>query len=154
MHIISAIILAAIVYLMAGLHTNFFIWVGLNIFGILVGASLMQCIGTLSQTFEEANILMMLVMMLTMMMSSGFVREVPGFLEWMREISVMGLLADLCMYYEFHNVDSKYGTADEIFDKYAVKIKDEEGVVSAMMIMLAIYVVARVIAFLAVKFLF
>merc|ERR1719379_3034977 len=82
MHVVSAWILATIVYFMAGLQGNYFIWCGVHIYGILVGAAIMQWIGTVCQTFEEANILMMVVMMMTMMMSSGFVRDVPKFLEW------------------------------------------------------------------------
>ena len=34
-------------------------------------------------------------MMMTMMLGTGFVREVPHWLAWARHISVMGVLADM-----------------------------------------------------------
>merc|ERR1719444_455199 len=87
MHIVAAIIMSAIIYPMAGLTQGIHVFALVNISGILVGAALMQLVGALSRSFEEANLLMMLIMMLTMVMTSGFVREVPGWLEWLREIS-------------------------------------------------------------------
>ena len=45
----------------------------------------------------------------------SFVREVPSFFDWARDISLMGICSDLVMYLEFKNVDSKYGTAESIF---------------------------------------
>merc|ERR1719378_1378680 len=109
MHILAAAILSAIVYPMIGLTLEFHFWLAFNVFGILVGASVMQMVGAVSRNFEEANILIMFVMILTMVMSTGFVREVPSWLEWLRSISMMGLATDLVMYYEFRNVDPKYG---------------------------------------------
>ena len=51
-----------------------------------------------------------------MMLGTGFVREVPSWLEWARDISIMGVTADLAMYLEFKDVNAKYGTKEEIFE--------------------------------------
>jgi len=96
---------------------------------------------------------MMLIMMLNMCTSTGFVREVPKWLDWMRSISLMGRIADLAMYFEFRNIESKYGAADQVLDSYGVQCKDDDDVMEIMCILLAIYCVARLLTFLAVKFL-
>mmetsp|Transcript_1677 Transcript_1677/g.3417 ORF Transcript_1677/g.3417 Transcript_1677/m.3417 type:complete len:151 (-) Transcript_1677:164-616(-) len=139
---------------MAGLRMGVHLFIILNVGGILVGASLMQCIGSLSRTFEEANILMMVVMMLTMMTSTGFVREVPGWLKWMREISVMGLLGDVCMYLEFKDIDPKYGTPQEIYKEYGILIDKDDDILRVFWILLVIYIIARLITYSAVKFMY
>merc|ERR1719453_1480262 len=71
MHVISVAIMAGILYPMVDLNQGIHEFLLVNIAGVLVGASLMQMIGAVSATFEEANILMMLIMMLTMIMSTG-----------------------------------------------------------------------------------
>lgn len=86
------------------------------VYAIVVGGAMMQLIGAISRTFEEANIYMMIVMMMSMMLGTGFVREVPSWLEWARDISIMGVTADLAMYLEFKDVKAKYGTKEEIFE--------------------------------------
>ena len=40
----------------------------------------------------------MVILMMSMMLGTGFVREVPSFLDWARDISVMGVVADMAMY--------------------------------------------------------
>merc|ERR1712032_292824 len=153
MHVISATIMALITYPMAGLRMGLHFFILLNVFGILVGASMMQCIGAMCRTFEEANILMMFVMLLSMMMSTGFVREVPGWLSWMREISVMGLVGDMCMYLEFRDIDPKYGgTPQQIYYDYGVRIDSDEDVMIGVWILISIFMVVRILTFLAVKF--
>jgi ATP-binding cassette subfamily G (WHITE) protein 2 len=154
LHIISAFIFGAIVWGMAGLETGFFSWIWICTIAILAGASLMQMVGSLSRNFEEANLLMMLILMLSMVMTSGFVRDVPDFLEWLRKISIMGIISDMAMYFEFSDVDPKFGTADEVIGKNAVQIRDDDDMFKSYMIVLAIFVFARTVTFLAVKFLF
>jgi hypothetical protein len=151
-HIISATLMAGILYPMVGLQQGIHFFVLVNIVGVLVGASLMQMIGAVSKTFEEANILMMFIMMLSMVMSTGFLRQIPGWLEWMREISTMGLVADLAMYFEFRDVDPKYGTPELLFAEYGVRLRTDSEVSRAFGILLAISLVARLITLLAVKF--
>lgn len=154
-HVISAIIFAAVVYLMAGLQCGLHLFILLNIYGILVGAAMMQAIGAVSRTFEEANILMMLVLMMSMMMSTGFVREVPKWLLWAREISVMGLLADIALYLEFKDLDDKFlalGTPEEILQHYGVRVKNDSDMWYALLTLFAILVACRLITYLAVKF--
>jgi ABC-type multidrug transport system ATPase subunit len=152
MHIVAATIMACIVYPMAGLRQNIGYFILVNVCAVLVGASMMQMIGSVSKTFEEANILMMLIMMLSMVMSTGFTRQVPDFLIWMREISVMGLVADLAIYFEFIDVDPMYGTPEQVLAGYGARIRDTEDVVLALWILLSIYLVARTATFLGVKF--
>jgi ABC-type multidrug transport system ATPase subunit len=154
MHIVAALIMAIIIYPMGGLQQGLHLFLAINILGILIGAAIMQMIGALSRTFEEANILMMIIMMLSMVMSTGFLREVPAYLEWMREISLMGLVADLGMYAEFRDIDPKYGSPDEVLINYGVRITSDDDAWSALGVLLAIYLVARVLCYLAVKFLF
>lgn len=152
MHIFSAALFACIIYPMAGLRQNLLLFILVNVIAVLVGAAMMQMIGALSKTFEEANILMMLIMMLSMVMSTGFTRQVPDFLLWMREISVMGLVADLAIYFEFKDVDPYFGTPEHVLADYGARIRSDDDVATAMYILLAIYLVARVIAFAAVKY--
>ena len=40
---------------------------------------------------------MMVILMMSMMLGTGFVREVPSWLDWARDISVMGIVADMAM---------------------------------------------------------
>ena len=58
-HILSAIILAIIVWNMADLNIALGAFVLIVTYGILIGASIMQLIGAVARTFEEANIYMM-----------------------------------------------------------------------------------------------
>jgi len=152
MHVLASAIMAIILWAMAGLQVDAFTFIGINVAGVLVGAALMQMVGALSSNFEEANLLMMLIMMLSMVMTTGFVRDVPDFLDWLRQISVMGILADLAMYYEFKDIDPKYGTSDEVLSEYAVRVRDSDDCAVAFLILLAIYVFARVVTYAAVKF--
>jgi len=151
-HIISVALMAGLIYPMAGLRQGVFIWLGVHIVAVLVGASMMQMIGAVSRTIEEANLLMMLVMMLSMIMSTGFLREVPSWIEWMREISVMGVIGDLSMYFEFRDIDPKFGTAEEVLTDYGVRLRTDGDVWTAFMILLAIFLVARLLTFLGIKF--
>jgi len=89
-HIISAIIMALIVWGMANLNISLGSFILILCLGILIGASVMQLIGAVSRTFEEANIYMMVVLMMSMMLGTGFVREIPYFLKWARSVSIMG----------------------------------------------------------------
>jgi ABC-type multidrug transport system ATPase subunit len=152
MHICAGAIMALIVYPMAGLQGGLHYFVLINVVGVLLGASLMQMVGALARSFEEANILMMMILMLSMVMSTGFVRDPPSFLLWLREISVMGITADVAMYWEFRDIDEKFGTADEVLSQYAVRVRDSDDVGTSFLILAAIYVVARFITFIAVKF--
>jgi len=154
MHMLAGAVFALIIYPMAGLKMGAHIFAALTIMAILVGASVMQLIGAISQTFEEANILMMLVTMMTMMLSSGFVREVPIFLEWAREISLMGLLADIGLYLEFRDVDASFGTPSQVWASFGARITSEDEMSSALWILFATYVFCRIVTYLAVKFLY
>merc|ERR1719271_585902 len=146
-HVLSAAIMAAIIYPMAGLRQGFLLWLTVNIASILVGASVMQMVGALSRIYEEANILMMLVMVLSMVMTSGFVREVPEWLQWAREVSMMGLLSDIATYFEFRDIDAEYGTPEEVFSAYGLQIRDHDALWRAVYVLIAIYVCARVIGY-------
>ena len=55
-HVASAIIMGVIVHLMAGLRCDMGAFILIMIMSILVGAAILQCIGAMSRTFEEANI--------------------------------------------------------------------------------------------------
>eukprot|EP00617_Octactis_speculum_P008703 CAMPEP_0185797952 /NCGR_PEP_ID=MMETSP1174-20130828/161886_1 /TAXON_ID=35687 /ORGANISM="Dictyocha speculum, Strain CCMP1381" /LENGTH=214 /DNA_ID=CAMNT_0028493417 /DNA_START=113 /DNA_END=754 /DNA_ORIENTATION=- len=125
-HVVSAITIAVIMHVMARLRIDLGAFVLISIFGIIVGASMMQTIGAMARTFEEANIYMMVVMMLSMMLGSGFVREVPSWLNWCREISLMGIMADLVMYLEFKDIPAKYGTSHDIFKDYGMLIRSDD----------------------------
>jgi ABC-type multidrug transport system ATPase subunit len=151
-HILASGLMACIVYPMSGLRMGVHIFALMNILGVLVGASVMQMIGAVSKTFEEANMLMMLILMLAMLMSSGFIREVPSFLLWMREVSIMGLVGDLAMYFEFKDVDPLYGTPEDVYKAYGVRIRSDDDMNLAIFILLTIYVICRILCFLAVKF--
>eukprot|EP00933_Yihiella_yeosuensis_P072957 TRINITY_DN8150_c3_g1_i1.p1 TRINITY_DN8150_c3_g1~~TRINITY_DN8150_c3_g1_i1.p1 ORF type:complete len:659 (+),score=96.58 TRINITY_DN8150_c3_g1_i1:111-1979(+) len=154
MHIVAASIMAAIVYPMIGLKMGFGVFLVLNIASVLVGASMMQMIGAISNSFEMANLLMMLVMIMSMMMSTTFVRVVPDWLDWMREISVIGLFGDLAIYLEFKELPSSYGQPEAVLRQYNAQIRDDDAMMSALWILLAIFLVSRFFTFLAVKFLF
>ncbi len=153
-HVVSAIIMALVVWGMAGLMIDPGLFTLIMIYSIIVGAAVMQLIGAISRTFEEANIYMMVVLMMSMMLGTGFVREVPSFLTWAREISIMGICADLAMYLEFKDVVSKYGTAAEIFDQYGVLITDEATFNQGILTLFYILLFCRVFCYLAVKFVF
>lgn len=153
-HIVSSILMALIVWGMAGLQCDLGSFCLVMVYAILIGAAMMQFIGAISRTFEEANIYMMTIMMMSMMLGTGFVREVPSFFDWARDISVMGICADLVMYLEFRDVDSKYGTSDEIFDDYGVLIKNERQFWNGVAVLFYIFLVCRVLCYVSVKFLF
>ena len=153
-HIFSAFIMSVIVWGLAGLKIGLGNFILIMIFGILIGASMMQTIGAISRTFEEANIYMMVILMMSMMLGTGFVREVPSWLGWARSISVMGLTADLAMYLEFKDVDPKYGTAAEIFAQYGVRITNDTQMWEGVLTLLQILIVCRILCFIAVKFMF
>ena len=127
-HIISAILMAVIIWGMAKLRIDLGAFIAIMILGILVGASIMQTIGSISRTFEEANIYMMIILMMSMMLGTGFVRETPLWLKWARDISVMGVCADLGMYLEFKDIPpEKFDTTDsEIYEEYGVLIRSDE----------------------------
>jgi len=152
MHILAAATMAAIVWPMAGLQMGFGTWILVNVMAILVGASIMQMVGAVSKTFEEANILIMLIMMMSMVMSTTFLREVPSFLVWMREISIMGLVGDLAAYLEFRDMDPKHGVTEQVLADFAIRIRDDDDMYKAFAIVAAIYVICRLVTFLAVKF--
>ena len=154
-HVISAIIMAVIVHVMAGLRCDLFAFILIGIASILVGAAILQCIGAMSRTFEEANIYMMVILMMSMMLGTGFVREVPSFLGWARDISVMGIVADMAMYLEFKDIPDKYQmTSAEIFDEYGVLITNDKELWEGAMTLFWIFLVCRILCFIFVKFLF
>mmetsp|Transcript_39146 Transcript_39146/g.51209 ORF Transcript_39146/g.51209 Transcript_39146/m.51209 type:complete len:100 (+) Transcript_39146:2-301(+) len=86
------------------------------------------------------------------MLGTGFVREVPSWLEWARDISIMGVTADLAMYLEFKDVNAKYGTKEEIFEEYGVLITNQDQFVDGMLVLFYILLVTRILCYLAVKF--
>lgn len=153
-HVVSSIFMSIIVWGMAGLRIAAFDFILVNIAGILIGAAMMQCIGAIARTFEEANIYMMIVMMMSMMLGTGFVREVPSFLSWARDISVMGVLADIAMYLEFKDVPAKYGTPQSIYEEYGVRINSDSDLDTGVMVLLVIFLICRVFCYVFVKFMF
>lgn len=153
-HLLSAFLMAIIVWGMAGLNISLGPFIAIMMYGILIGAATMQLIGAVSRTFEEANIYMMVVLMMSMMLGTGFVREVPSWLGWARDISIMGIVADMAMYLEFKDVDPKYGTAADIFEEYGVLVRNEADLVAASMTLFYILLVCRILCYFAVKFAF
>jgi len=157
-HIASATVMAVIVYPMAGLRMGLGLWVLINVGGVLVGAAMMQAAGALSRTFEEANILIMVILMMSMILSSVFVRETPVWLEWARELSIMGLLGDICSYLEFRDVEGLnipgIDSLEDISAQFGLLVTTQEDMTGACWTLIVIYLVARVIAFLGVKFLY
>lgn len=148
-HIVTATILSLIFWLLANLRQSYFEFWLVCVCSILVGASVMQAVGAASRTFEEANIIMMTALMTSMMCSTGFLREVPSWLMWLREISVMGLLADIGLYMEFRTAD----TASDIFSEFGGMVKDDAELRKAILVTAGIFVVCRFAAYLSVKFL-
>lgn len=153
-HILSAVIMAIIVWCMAALNIALGAFILIVTYGILIGASIMQLIGAVARTFEEANIYMMIILMMSMMLGTGFVRETPYFLKWARNISVMGITSDLAMYREFKDVPSKYGDAQSIYKQYGVLITDEAQQWNGVLTLFYIWLVTRCLCFLGVKFCF
>ena len=153
-HILSAIIMAIIVWSMADLNIGLGAFILIMTYGILIGASIMQLIGAVARTFEEANIYMMIVLMMSMMLGTGFVRETPSYLKWARNISVMGITSDLAMYREFKHVPEKYGNAQSIYSEYGVLITNEKQQWNGVLILLYIWLISRFLCFLGVKFCF
>ena len=141
---------------MAGLRCDMGAYVLVCILSILVGAALLQTIGAMSRTFEEANIYMMVILMLSMLLGTGFVREVPSWLGWARDISMMGIAADVSMYLEFKDINNWRNTltADGIFTEYGVQITNDQQFLEGLTILFVILGGLRVLCFLFVKFLF
>ena len=153
-HIVSAVIMALIVWGMAGLQIGLGSFIILMVYGILIGAAMMQFIGSIARTFEEANIYMMVILMMSMMLGTGFVREVPSFFDWARDISVMGICSDLVMYLEFKDLDPKYGKPQEVFAEYGVLITNEDEFWAGVLNLFWILIICRILCFVAVKFMF
>ena len=153
-HILSAVIMAIIVWSMAELNIALGAFILIVTYGILIGASIMQLIGAVARTFEEANIYMMIVLMMSMMLGTGFVRETPYFLKWARSISVMGITSDLAMYREFKQVPAKFGDAQSIYRQYGVLITSEAEQWDGVLILFYIWLITRFLCFLGVKFCF
>ena len=153
-HIVSAMVMAIIIWGMAGLQIALGDFILIMIYGILIGAAVMQMIGAFSRTFEEANIYMMIVLMMSMMLGSGFVREPPSWLVWARDISIMGITADLAIYLEFKDAAAKYGEPSQIFKDYGVRITDNDELIAGCLTLLYILIICRVLCFLGVKFVF
>ena len=153
-HILSAIIMAIIVWCMADLNIALGAFILIVAYGILIGASIMQLIGAVARTFEEANIYMMVVLMMSMMLGTGFVRETPYFLKWARNISVMGITSDLAMYREFKHVPAKYGDAETIYRQYGVLITNESEQWNGVLTLFFIWLISHFLCFLGVKFCF
>ncbi len=114
----------------------------------------MQLIGAVARTFEEAHIYMMVVLMMSMMLGTGFVRETPYFLKWARNISIMGITSDLAMYREFKDVPAKYGDAETIYSDYGVLITNENEQWNGVLTLFYIWLISRFLCFLGVKFCF
>ena len=95
--------------------------------------------------------------MLAMMFSPAFVRSLPGFLKWARDVSFIGLLSEMAMYLEFQTVDTVFEdamiTTDFVLETYGVNVRSDEDFLGAAWVLVGTWVVARVIAYLAVKYL-
>jgi len=72
----------------------------------------------------------------------------------MRDISVMGIVADLVFYLEFQDADLRFGTQQEIYEAYAVQIRSDSEAWVGIWKLLVIYVICRILNFCAVKFMF
>jgi len=157
-HTVAAAVLALIIYPMAGLRMGIGLWVIVNIAGVLVGAAIMQASGALCRSFEEANMLVMVIFMFSMVLSSAFVRQAPVWLEWAREISVMGLLGDICSFLEFRDVPGMgfagIDSMEDISEQFGLMVTTEEEMTSACWILFIIFLTARLVTYLAVKFLY
>jgi ABC-type multidrug transport system ATPase subunit len=157
-HILAGATLALIIYPMAGLRMGLGLWVLVNVGGILVGAAIMQAAGALSRTFEEANMMVMVILMMSMVLSSAFVREPPVWFEWAREISVMGLLGDICTYLEFRDVEGLnfegINSMEDMASATGLLLTSEEDMIHAIQILVIIFFIARFVTYLGVKFLY
>jgi len=155
MHMLVAAIMVCFVYPMCGFRMGFGWLLLVCEVVVLVGAAIIQMIGALCRTFEEANILLMMTLMTSMILTTGFVREVPSWLSWARDISILGINGDIAMYLEFHDFDSQFvgESSDQVFLEYGGLIKNNDEFLRAMGINAGVYVVARFVTYLAVKFL-
>jgi ABC-type multidrug transport system ATPase subunit len=156
--VLSAFLMGLIIFYMMGLTMSFGGFSLIMIWAIIVGTSIMQLVGAIARTFEEANIYMMVILMMSMMLGSGFVREVPSFLQWARDVSVMGVAADMALYLEFKNVannDKISGmSSSDIYSQYGIRIQNDDELWDGALTMFYILIVARILAYLAVKFMF
>lgn len=153
--LLSAFLMAVIIYYMMGLTLSFGSFALIMMYAILVGTSMMQLIGGIARSFEEANIYMMVILMMSMMLGSGFVREVPNWLQWARDVSIMGIAADLALYLEFNDVDPKYGmTSQEIYNQFGIQIQNDDEMWNGVLILFYILLVCRLLCYLSVKFMY
>lgn len=57
----------------------------------------------------------------------------------------------MAMYFEFNDVPARFGTPEEIFDEYGVRITSDGQLASAAGVLAYIYILCRVLCFLCVK---
>lgn len=155
MHALAGAIMSLISHPMIGLRCDIGDWIGLNVAGVLTGAAILQTVGAVCANFEQANILATLILMLFMMVSSSFLRTAPIWLGWCKGISFIGILVDCIIYLEFKDIgDYTPGvTAEDIFEAYDLPIRNEDEFYSNLVTIVILFIAARVLCFLAVKFL-
>jgi len=152
-HMLTGGVMALIIYPMCGFHMGFHCFLFAVEVAILVGASIYQMIATLSRNYEEGDVLSLMFALTSMVLASGFIREVPVWLEWARAISVMGINGDVAQHLEFRDLDPKFGPVEEIYVVYGIRVRSDSGIAQALGINFCIYICARVIGYLACKFL-
>jgi len=57
------------------------------------------------------------------------------------------------MYLEFKDIDPKFGAPEDVYEAYGVQIESEDDVMLAFLILMITYIIARLLTYLAVKFL-
>jgi len=144
-HIFVAFVQAFIVYFMVGLRMELSSWLLVNVGAVLVSAAMMQLCGAVCQTFDEANVLVLFVMMFSMMVSGAFVRVLPSWLSWSRNISIVSLLGDIGMYLEFKPENAAAGALASVVSE------DEAG--QAVIKLCIFFIVCRLLTYVAIKFL-
>jgi hypothetical protein len=154
--LVSALALSLITWPTIGFRMSLGYFILLNCAGILVGAAVLQMVGALSANFEQANMLSMVVLMLAMMLSPAFVRKPPAFLDWAADVSFIGVLSQMTMYLEFQDVGELFNgalSADDVYEMYSIRIRSDDDLWWGVCLLLATWVLARVVGFLGVKFL-
>jgi hypothetical protein len=141
---LSAVIFAVEVHLMVGLKISFLTFLGYAVLCVQAGVAVLQLIGALSQNFEQANGLATMVLLLFMMISPGFLRQIPGWLEWCSSSSFLAQCISLVSNSEF---DDFKGTP------YESLMPDSPGG-NGVVVCLVEIVVCRFLTYLAFRFLY
>jgi ABC-type transport system involved in multi-copper enzyme maturation permease subunit len=141
---LSAVIFATATHLMIGLHTSLLLYIGYAVLCIQAGVAVLHLIGAVSQNFEQANGLATMVLLLFMMISPGFLRQVPSWLEWCSSSSFLAHCMSMVADTEFEDFK---GTEYE-------SLISEGPAGNGLVICLVLIVVCRILTYFAFRFLY